>query len=291
MSLRQEPGSCRQRAGRARPEDTACRSQCGPAPVTRGSALCESRLRAWGRVRGGRAERKGPWLAVWLGEPLEGVWRRTEGRLCGQMPRGEDETRTDRVTAADSEPATPEPLTPAEPGLTPQGLDPGAASATCHFPRGLDPPNCAPTAPSEETALMGHHPSDSLTLSSSGLPIRTQSMPLSLPWAPGDAPAGLTGHSPLHLQAGQNKAALAPPLAPRPHPPACCSRLQGPPGSRVPAPSAPPTCLRFTPRSPLGQQPPPLSAWHGTSFFFAENMNNVKSTILIFYLCLAMLGL
>ena len=27
------------------------------------------------------------------------------------------------MTAADSEPATPEPLTPAEPGLTPQGLD------------------------------------------------------------------------------------------------------------------------------------------------------------------------
>lgn len=54
------------------------------------------------------------------GEPLEGVWRRTEGRLCGQMLRGEDETRTDGVTTADSEPATPEPLTPAESGLTPR---------------------------------------------------------------------------------------------------------------------------------------------------------------------------
>lgn len=56
------------------------------------------------------------------GEPLEGVWRRTEGRLCGQMLRGEDETRTDRVTTADSEPATPEPLAPAESGLTPRAL-------------------------------------------------------------------------------------------------------------------------------------------------------------------------
>lgn len=194
-SLRQEPGSCRQSAGRSRPEDTPRRSQCGPAHRSPGDLHSASRA----SEPGGGSE----WV-VWSvrvrgwhcgsGEPLEGFWRRTEGRLCGQMPRGEDETRTDRATAADSEPATPEPLTPAESGLTPQGLDPGAASATCHFPGGPDPPNCAPTAPSEETALMDHHPSDSsnaasLTLSSFGLPILTQSMPLSLPWAPGEAPA------------------------------------------------------------------------------------------------------
>lgn len=77
---------------------------------------------------------------------------------------------------------------------------------------------------------------------------------------------------------GQNKAALAPPLATGPTP------KPGPPGSRAPAPSALPTCLLFTPRSPLGQQPPPLSARHGTSFFLAQNMSNIKSTILIFYL-------
>ena len=143
-SLRQEPGSCRQSAGRSGPEDTPRRSQCGPAHRSPGDLHSASHA----SEPGGGSE----WV-VWSvrvpgrqcgsGEPLEGVWR-TEGWLCGQMPRGEDETRTDRVTAADSEPATPEPLTPAESGLTPQGLDPGAASAACHFPGGPEPPTVLP---------------------------------------------------------------------------------------------------------------------------------------------------
>lgn len=100
---------------------------------------------------------------------------------------------------------------------------------------------------------MDHHPSDgpnaaSLTLSSSGLPIWTQSMPLSLPWAPGEAPACLTEHSPPHLHVGQNKAALAPPLATGPTP------KPGPPGSRVllaPGPLLPQPCPPAS-SSPLG---------------------------------------